>query len=202
MEKTHREQYTQEPALAWTGREAWLVGRILCEQTSAIVYRQRYLFQPRENLLDIAKHAWDIAANYCPQRPYCAVDFSNANDALFMHHFYRKLYPEILKDIDNIEMNWKKGTHQLTRINCQSENSKGAHLKRCIITYSSHHLGVYCLQYDEKKIVSGLRDNTIKVWDLETKQCIKVLTGHTGSVLCLQYDNRIIISGSSDSTVR
>lgn len=24
-------------------------------------------------------------------------------------------------------------------------------------------LGVYCLQYDDEKIVSGLRDNTIKV---------------------------------------
>ena len=30
---------------------------------------------------------------------------------------------------------------------CRSENSKG----------------VYCLQYDDEKIVSGLRDNTIKV---------------------------------------
>ena len=43
--------------------------------------------------------------------------------------------------------NWKNGHHSLTRIECHSENSKG----------------VYCLQYDDKKIVSGLRDNTIKV---------------------------------------
>lgn len=43
--------------------------------------------------------------------------------------------------------NWKNGHHSLTRIECHSENSKG----------------VYCLQYDDRKIVSGLRDNTIKV---------------------------------------
>ena len=62
---------------------------------------------------------------------------------------------------------------------------------------------MYCLQYDDHKIVSGLRDNTIKMWDRQTlQQYSKVLTGHTGSVLCLQYDDKVIISGSSDSTVR
>lgn len=46
-----------------------------------------------------------------------------------------------------MEANWKNGRQSLIRIECHSENSKG----------------VYCLQYDDKKIVSGLRDNTIKV---------------------------------------
>lgn len=102
------------------------------------------------------------------------------------HNFYRSLYPKIVKDIDSIDNNWRMGRFNLQRINCRSENSKG----------------VYCLQYDDQKIVSGLRDNTIKIWDRSTLQCIKVLTGHTGSVLCLQYDDKAIISGSSDSTVR
>ncbi|XP_076650459.1 beta-transducin repeat containing E3 ubiquitin protein ligase slmb [Halictus rubicundus] len=102
------------------------------------------------------------------------------------HSFYRSLYPKIVKDIDSIDNNWRMGRFNLQRINCRSENSKG----------------VYCLQYDDQKIVSGLRDNTIKIWDRNTLQCIKVLTGHTGSVLCLQYDDKAIISGSSDSTVR
>lgn len=62
--------------------------------------------------------------------------------------------------------------------------------------------GVYCLQYDDDKIISGLRDNTIKVWRRSDLKCSKTLVGHTGSVLCLQYDERIIASGSSDSTVR
>ncbi|XP_069678944.1 F-box/WD repeat-containing protein 1A isoform X4 [Periplaneta americana] len=102
------------------------------------------------------------------------------------HSFYRTLFPKIIQDIDSIENNWRMGRHVLQRINCRSENSKG----------------VYCLQYDDQKIVSGLRDNTIKIWDRNTLQCTKVLTGHTGSVLCLQYDDKVIISGSSDSTVR
>lgn len=102
------------------------------------------------------------------------------------HSFYRALYPKIIQDIDSIENNWRVGRHILQRINCRSENSKG----------------VYCLQYDDQKIVSGLRDNTIKIWDRNTLQSTKVLIGHTGSVLCLQYDDKVIISGSSDATVR
>ncbi|CAG9136678.1 unnamed protein product [Plutella xylostella] len=102
------------------------------------------------------------------------------------HAFYRQLFPKIIQDIRSIEDNWRGGRHNLQRINCRSENSKG----------------VYCLQYDDNKIVSGLRDNTIKIWDRKTLQCVKELQGHTGSVLCLQYDSRAIISGSSDSTVR
>ncbi|PIK48352.1 beta-transducin repeat containing [Apostichopus japonicus] len=78
------------------------------------------------------------------------------------------------------------GHHRLDKILCHSESSKG----------------VYCLQYDEEKIVSGLRDNTIKIWDRKTLKCLEILNGHTGSVLCLQYDERVIITGSSDSTVR
>ncbi|CCD66391.1 F-box/WD repeat-containing protein lin-23 [Caenorhabditis elegans] len=105
---------------------------------------------------------------------------------ILMHVFYSKLYPKIIRDIHNIDNNWKRGNYKMTRINCQSENSKG----------------VYCLQYDDDKIVSGLRDNTIKIWDRKDYSCSRILSGHTGSVLCLQYDNRVIISGSSDATVR
>ncbi|KAG2462378.1 TRCB protein, partial [Polypterus senegalus] len=61
--------------------------------------------------------------------------------------FYRALYPKIIQDIETIESNWRCGRHSLQRIHCRSETSKG----------------VYCLQYDDQKIVSGLRDNTIKV---------------------------------------
>ncbi|CAI4221593.1 unnamed protein product [Auanema sp. JU1783] len=105
---------------------------------------------------------------------------------MLQHKFYRELYPQVISDISKIETNWRTGTYTLSRINCRSEQSKG----------------VYCLQYDDDKIVSGLRDNTIKIWDRHDLSNPRVLSGHTGSVLCLQYDNRVIISGSSDATVR
>lgn len=49
--------------------------------------------------------------------------------------------------LQRIENNWRTGRHELQKIQCLSETSKG----------------VYCLQYDDNKIISGLRDNTIKV---------------------------------------
>ena len=93
------------------------------------------------------------------------------------HSFYRKLYPRILKDVVQIENNWRCGRHTLQRINCRSENSKG----------------VYCLQYDDRRIVSGLRDNTIKIWDRQTLQCAKVCFSHKqnrktkGSLIYILY---------------
>lgn len=86
------------------------------------------------------------------------------------HSFYRSLFPKIIQDIESIENNWRMGRHILQRINCRSENSKG----------------VYCLQYDDQKIVSGLRDNTIKVWDRNTLQCTKV------SVVVLDLSDEMI----------
>lgn len=64
-----------------------------------------------------------------------------------------------------------------------------------------HRDGVYCVQFDDEKVITGSRDRTIKIWDLGQYQCIYTLEGHTGSVLCLQYDEEIIVSGSSDTTV-
>uniref|UniRef100_F1L070 F-box/WD repeat-containing protein 1A n=1 Tax=Ascaris suum TaxID=6253 RepID=F1L070_ASCSU len=102
------------------------------------------------------------------------------------HRFYRSLYPRIYNDIESLKSNWRNGRHVLSRITCHSEPSRG----------------VYCLQYDDEKIISGLRDHTIKIWQRDSLQCSQTLRGHTGSVLCLQYDDRVIISGSSDTTVR
>ena len=111
---------------------------------------------------------------------------SNINPLEMQHQFYRRLYPAIQREIESLEVNWRGGPPVLKKINCLSEQSKG----------------VYCLQYDEQKIVSGLRDNTIKIWDINSLKCLMVLRGHTGSVLCLQYDDKVIISGSSDTSVR
>eukprot|EP00052_Salpingoeca_macrocollata_P003510 m.36318 g.36318 ORF g.36318 m.36318 type:complete len:458 (+) comp13401_c0_seq2:746-2119(+) len=83
-----------------------------------------------------------------------------------------------------LEENWRNNNEQHRAVQCNGQ-------------------GIYCLQYDNTKIVSGSRDNTIKEWDLQGNMK-RQLEGHDGSVLCLQFDNDMdrIISGSSDSTVR
>lgn len=60
-----------------------------------------------------------------------------------------------------LEANWRKGPR---------DAGKAVYL-------SGHTDSVYCLQFDEEKIITGSRDRTIRVWDINTFQCIKVIGG-------------------------
>lgn len=40
---------------------------------------------------------------------------------------------------------------------------------------NGHKDSVYCVQFDEDKIITGSRDNTIRVWDARTYQCLRKL---------------------------
>ncbi|KAK6510339.1 hypothetical protein TWF506_009455 [Arthrobotrys conoides] len=78
---------------------------------------------------------------------------------------------------------------------------------------NGHSDSVYCVQFDQEKIITGSRDRTIRVWDIATGQCLKIIGAshdprpgsstvgyHKGSVLCLQFDDQILVTGSSDHT--
>ncbi|WP_052754371.1 WD40 repeat domain-containing protein [Calothrix sp. 336/3] len=60
------------------------------------------------------------------------------------------------------------------------------------------------LSHDDKYIVSGSSDNTIKVWELVTGKEILTLTGHSDWVnaVSLSHDDKYIVSGSSDNTIK
>lgn len=66
----------------------------------------------------------------------------------------------------------------------------------------AHAEGIYCVQSDDSKIITGGRDNVIRVWNIGTLQEEMCMAGHTGSVLCLQFDENIVVSGSSDSFIK
>ena len=57
---------------------------------------------------------------------------------------------------------------------------------------------------DGKQIISGSRDNTVRLWDTETGLLIHTLEGHTRAVYAIAFspDGKQILSGSRDSTVR
>ena len=59
------------------------------------------------------------------------------------------------------------------------------------------------LSGDGRYIVSGSRDGTVAVWDLQTGARLHELTGHQGGVtsVALSGDGRHIVSGSRDGTV-
>ena len=57
---------------------------------------------------------------------------------------------------------------------------------------------------DNKHIISGSSDKTIRIWNLLEKTQETILQGHTDSVwtVAVTSDNKYIISGSSDKTIR
>lgn len=62
---------------------------------------------------------------------------------------------------------------------------------------AEHRRGSRCC-----RVVSGSRDATLRVWDIETGQCLHVLMGHVAAVRCVQYDGRRVVSGAYDFMVK
>ena len=62
------------------------------------------------------------------------------------------------------------------------------------ILFLGHTGSVLCLQYDEKVIISGSSDSTVRVWDVESGEMVNTLIHHCEAVLHLRYvDCRIYI---------
>jgi WD40 repeat protein len=69
-----------------------------------------------------------------------------------------------------------------------------------------HSEDVTCVSmtHDGKLCVSGSKDKSLRVWNLENGKCIKVLRGHKGEIssLSITPDGKRAVSGSLDRTLR
>ncbi|KAK0649176.1 hypothetical protein B0T16DRAFT_326365 [Cercophora newfieldiana] len=92
-----------------------------------------------------------------------------------------------------LESNWELGKYTNFQLPHPNHPEEG------------HGECIYSLQFNDQYLVSGSRDRSLKIWDLETRRCLRTLVKHRGSVLCLQFDSDpeedIVVSGSSDSDV-
>ncbi|MGK7904945.1 MAG: caspase family protein [Hormoscilla sp.] len=72
--------------------------------------------------------------------------------------------------------------------------------------FSGHENSVWSVAFspDGKRIVSGSKDNTIGLWDLEGNPIGEPFRGHENSVWLVAFspDGKRIVSGSSDNTIR
>jgi tetratricopeptide (TPR) repeat protein len=57
---------------------------------------------------------------------------------------------------------------------------------------------------DDRTVVSGGEDDTVRLWDLDTKNPIRTFTGHAKPVcaLAVSRDGTIILSGDETGTIR
>lgn len=110
------------------------------------------------------------------------------------HSRYRINWKYLYNMRRRLESNWELGKYTTFQLPHPSYPEEG------------HQECVYSLQFDANYLVSGSRDQTMRIWNLHTRRLMRPpLTGHTGSVLCLQFDadpeEDLLVSGSSDSNV-
>lgn len=69
-----------------------------------------------------------------------------------------------------------------------------------------HSQPVICVAYDPsgETAISGSDDNSVRLWDVNTRRCISAFEGHLGPVWSVQFspDGSQILSGSADHTMR
>ncbi|KAI9911028.1 hypothetical protein PsorP6_011028 [Peronosclerospora sorghi] len=59
-----------------------------------------------------------------------------------------------------------------------------------------------CFSPDCSKLVAGMPQNTIRVWDIASNEEGPAMTGHESEIYSLDYVNDLIVSGSGDRKVR
>lgn len=76
-------------------------------------------------------------------------------------------------------------------------------LSDCKAILRGHTSTVRCLKMsDYKTAISGSRDTTLRIWDIEKGVCLNVLVGHQASVRCLEIHGDLVVSGSYDTTAK
>lgn len=79
-------------------------------------------------------------------------------------------------------------------------------MHRCLFTLLGHLDYIRTVQFHHENpwIVSASDDQTIRIWNWQSRTCISVLTGHNHYVMCASFHPKedIVVSASLDQTVR
>jgi WD40 repeat protein len=83
---------------------------------------------------------------------------------------------------------------------------RDAHTGKQLAVFEGHTNGVLSVTFspDGTHILSGSRDQTVRVWEARTGKQLSVIKGHTDEVNSVAFspDSKRIVSGSDDTTVR
>jgi WD40 repeat protein len=66
---------------------------------------------------------------------------------------------------------------------------------------TGHNGSVLCLQYDEKVIVTGSSDSTVRIWNVKTGELINTLLHHCEAVLHLRFSDGTMVTCSKDRSI-
>ncbi|MDW7973025.1 MAG: caspase family protein [Thermodesulfovibrio sp.] len=104
------------------------------------------------------------------------------------------------------EINSEKVKNGINYINLFAILFSDLNIEKEIKTFKEHSKGVTSIAFspDGKYIISGSKDNTVKLWEVSSGKEIMTLIGHSGWVTSVAFspDGRYIASGSDDGTIR
>ncbi|XP_077982963.1 uncharacterized protein LOC144437811 [Glandiceps talaboti] len=93
-------------------------------------------------------------------------------------------WKNVYKDNMYLKLNWELG-----------------HFKE--VEVKGHTGKVLSVTFDGRRMASGSKDTTIKIWDAKTGNQLQTLKGHSKGVWCLSFFTRnLLISGSYDCTIK
>ncbi|KIK53724.1 hypothetical protein GYMLUDRAFT_232724, partial [Collybiopsis luxurians FD-317 M1] len=126
--------------------------------------------------------------------------FTGSPARLSTPHFYiSSLATELATG--KVPSTWRDHFPHLPQVVCVGvSNQSGAKMR--INTGSAVRSVAFSM--DGLRIVSGLMDNTVCIWDVDTGIKVQALEGHSGSVqsVAFSYDGSHIVSGSNDKNVQ
>jgi len=134
----------------------------------------------------------------------------------------KRCWKEVFMNRVRVDENWRRGIYQKTQVSAKvsslafclqfDENYLvtatdviqvlDVNTGKWLRTMMGHEDSVMCLDFDDKYIVSGSKDNSIRVWNIETSECEHLLESHNNGVRTLRFDSRHIVSGARDSTIK
>lgn len=83
------------------------------------------------------------------------------------------------------------------------KDDKSSPIFQPIFHLEPHSLLIYCLNNSKRYLVSGSKDEHIRIYDLQKRKELGNLMGHQGSINVLQFSNngKWLLSGSSDNSI-
>lgn len=66
---------------------------------------------------------------------------------------------------------------------------------------TGHTGAVLCLQYDDKVIISGSNDSTVRVWNVITGKIVNTIMYHHEAVVHLKFSNNMMVTCSKVSFI-
>jgi WD40 repeat protein len=120
------------------------------------------------------------------------IEWQSGPAGIDSHFHFKNLYKTIQRHLIKLERNWRTGNCTTRKFDCGLWDTPFALSDKYLVAaqedftiklwnrkswdcekdFRGHEGFVYCLQIYQNSLISGSRDKTIKVWDLETTELV------------------------------